>query len=282
MPSQVPARQLFCQLIRQPEARLPLAEAVLCVGWEDQGGGDPRLTIDELDRLAEAVRPRLTGLSEPPRLIAALNRYLFSELGFHGNPQCYDAPDPTDSFLDRVIERRTGLPILLSLLYLEVGWRLGLPLAGLGLPGHFIVSYRGPGAPIYIDPYDGGRLWSHADCLRQIGAFHSQATSEERAQLMAPSGRRAILERILRNLKHTYLARQEFRQALAASDRLLLLNPADVGELRDRGLLRFRLGQIIAALEDLENYAARAPQALDLYDLRAFAHALVEQFAPLN
>jgi regulator of sirC expression with transglutaminase-like and TPR domain len=277
-----PARQLFRQLIRQPEARLPLAELVLCVGWEDQGGGDPRLTIDALDGLAAGASARMEGLSEPRALIAALNSYLFSELGFHGNPHCYDRPDPADSFLDRVVERRTGLPILLSLVYLEVGWRLGLPVAGMGLPGHFMVSYHGPGEPIYIDPYDGGRLWSRAECMRQIAAFHSAATPAERALLMAPSGRRAILERILRNLKHTYLARHEFRPALAASDRLLLLCPADVGELRDHGLLRFRLGQTMAALEDLERYAARAPQARDLYDLRAFAHMLVDKFAPLN
>lgn len=279
---QHPARRLFHSLIRRPDQHVPLAEAAITIAWEDQGGADPRPLLAQLDQLADAARPGVAAAAGPAEQAAALNHVLFGQAGFYGDPRYSEQPDPANSYLDRALERRRGLPIILAIIYLEVGWRLGLPLDGLALPGHFIVRWAAPERDLYIDPFSGGTLWSKADCERQIASFYGRATPELLAMLMRPAGRGAILARVLRNLKQTYLAHGDNTRALAAVERLLLLDASDAGELRDRGLLRFRLGRIYPALADLEEYARRSPAAEDLAQIRGFARELVAKVIKAN
>ncbi|MEI7771366.1 MAG: tetratricopeptide repeat protein [Chloroflexales bacterium] len=276
------ARRLFQYMISQPDQRVPLAEAALLIAWEDRGGSDPRSLLSVLDGFADDLRERVAAMPEPRGRIALLNRYLFDTQGFHGDPHSYDLPDPANSHLDQVLLRRGGLPIMLSLVYMEVGWRLGLPLSGLALPGHFLVRYTAQPHDLYVDPFSSGLLWSQADCERQIGMFHTEVRPDLVRWLMAPPSRGAILSRILRNLKQTYLARNDAQRALACVERLMLLNSGDPGELRDRGLLRFRVGSTYPALEDLERYVRQNPAADDLARIRAFARELLGKVAPLN
>jgi regulator of sirC expression with transglutaminase-like and TPR domain len=276
------ARRIFQRMISQPDQRVPLAEAALLIAWEDRGGVDPRYLLAVLDGFADDLRARMAPISEPRGRVAALNRYLFDEQGFHGDPRSYERPDPANSHLDQVLLRRSGLPIMLSLVYMEVGWRLGLPLSGVALPGHFLVRYSAQPHDLYIDPFSSGSIWSQTDCERQIGMFHAETRPELVRWLMAPPSRGAILARILRNLKQIYLARDDARRALASVERLMLLTSGDPGELRDRGLLRFRVGATYPALEDLERYARQNPAADDLARIRAFAKELLGKVAPLN
>ncbi len=276
------ARQIFTGLIRRPDPLVPLAEAALVLAWEDQGGDDPRAALAELDSFAAAAAPSVCATNDAVAQVRALNDYLFGELGFHGDPDCYRRPDPANSYLDQVLARRTGLPIMLSLIYLEVGWRLGLPLHGLALPGHFIVRLADPAGDIYLDPFGGGAIWSLADCERQIASFYGESGPELTAMIMAPPSRRAILARILRNLKQTHLGHNDAPRALAAVERLLLLDPSDPGELRDRGLLRLRVGRTHAAVEDLERYARENPAATDLAEIKGFVRDLMARVAPNN
>jgi regulator of sirC expression with transglutaminase-like and TPR domain len=251
-----PARTRFRALIRQPEARLNLAEAALCIAWEDQGEGRPAQWLHELDGLAEQAQLRIAGLEQPREMVVALNSYLFGECGFRGNTWQYN--DRANSFLDRVLETRAGLPITLSVVYLEVGWRLGLPVAGVALPGHFLARFGAGADSIFIDPFNRGRLWSHEQCE-------------------AP-----ILARILRNLKNIYAESEEVPAVLAATERIFLLEPDNPQELRDCGLLRARLGQIHRALEDLERYARIAPRAPDLPRIQQQVRALAARAAEGN
>lgn len=274
------ARQHFLQLIRQPDRQIPLAEAALAIAWEDQGGATPLAALDELEQLALRLRVRLPADAEGQ--ISAMRSALFDEGGLYGDPSCYERQEPANSYLDQVLRRRTGLPIMLSLIYLELGWQLGLPVSGLALPGHFLVRWADPDGDRYIDPFRGGALWSRADCERQIATFYGRTTPELIDWLMQPPSRSAILARILRNLKQTHLALGNVRLALAAVERLLLIDGGDAGELRDRGLLRFRAGFTYPALEDLERYARRSPAATDLGQIRAFAHDLIGKLAPRN
>ncbi len=276
-----PARRRFASLIRRPDLHVPLAEAALVVAWEDQGGPYPRTHLDRLDAMARAAAPRLAAVAGGERA-AALSAYLCGELGFRGDPSCYANPDPANSYLDRVIERRTGLPIMLSLIFLEVGWRLGLPMHGVALPGHFIVRLAGPEGDQLIDPFGGGVAWSLADVERQIAGFYGETSPELTSMLMAPPTRATILARILRNLKQAHLARGSNALALATVERLMLLDARDPGELRDRGLLRLREGKINAALEDLERYARQNPAAGDLAEIKGIARDMVERVAPRN
>ena len=146
------ARRRFAELIRRPDPQVPLAEAALALAWEDQGGPDPRAALAQLDSSAAQAQTAVQLATTPQARVAALSAVLFEQLGFHGDPGCYQQPDPANSYLDRVIERRTGLPIMLSLIYLESGWRLGLPLYGLALPGHFLVRLADTTGDLYIDP----------------------------------------------------------------------------------------------------------------------------------
>lgn len=275
-----PARRRFRAIARLPDDRINLAEATLCIAWEDQGDGNPLASLRIIDAMAEAARERVAGRRDSRAIVAALNNYLFEELGFRGNHWNYS--DPANSFLDQVIARRVGLPILLSVLYLEIGWRLRLPVVGLALPGHFLVRYiDAREGDLYIDPFNRGRLWSYAECERQIVSFAGVVDPALVRQIMAPPSPRSILIRILRNLKSAYIQREQFERALAAVERILIL-AFDAGELRDRGLLRARLGQWSGALSDLERYAHLAPQASDLEAIRQRAQALADALAQYN
>jgi regulator of sirC expression with transglutaminase-like and TPR domain len=239
--------------------------------------------LQQLDRMAEMLRPRLAdtaGLDEPRRAVDILNTFLFVEMGFRGNTHDYD--NPNNSFLDQVLATRSGLPITLSVMYMAIGWRLGLPLAGLALPGHFLTRYTSPTGELFIDPFNQGRLWSHEECVRQVQRIYHNAPAPLIEEVMQPPSRQAILVRMLRNLKHTYMQRDAFAQALAAVERILLLLPGNAAEVRDRGLIYSRLGQHHRALEDLEYYASQKPTAPDLPQVQSFARSLAEHMTSGN
>jgi regulator of sirC expression with transglutaminase-like and TPR domain len=274
-----PARSRFCAQIARPDPQLSLADAALCIAWEDRGDGNPDHALAQIDQIAEAARPRVAGLTHPPTIIHTLNSYLFDDLGFRGNTWSYGEPE--NSFLDHAIETRAGLPITLSIIYLEVGWRLGLPVTGVALPGHFIVCYSGD-EPIYIDPFQRGRRWSQTECETQIRLFYGDLSPElVRAVLTAPS-RRAILARVLRNLKGAYVERGDFARAHAAIDRVLLIEPEAAQDLRDRGLLRARLRRDHLALEDLDAYVRMTPRPADIAAIEQHARALTGRIGRLS
>ena len=277
--STVPARQRLVALLRQPEDQLNLAEAALCIAWEDQGVGQLEVALRQLDWIADSVRPRLNEVTESHEIVALLNSYLFDELGFRGNTWSEEA---ANSFLDRALVTHTGLPITLSVIYLEVGWRLGLPVDGVALPGKFLTRYRAPGEEIVIDPFDGGRLWSRSECERQVESAYGGASPTLVEQMMQPPTKHAILARMLRNLKYIYIRDQDLLRALAAIERILLIERNHAQEIRDRGLLRLRLNQMHAALDDLDAYIRLAPNASDLPQLRQFASELAARVSESN
>jgi regulator of sirC expression with transglutaminase-like and TPR domain len=268
-------------MIQRPEEQLDLAEAALCIAWEDQGAGDPQASLRELDAIAAEARPRISGLTRPPNIVGALNGYLFDTLGFRGNTWSYS--DPANSFLDRVLEARAGLPIALSVIYMEIGRRLGLPIVGLALPGHFLARYLAPDiGDVFVDPFNRGRLWSRTECERQVAGVYGSAAPALMDQFMVPPSKRAILARMLRNLKNTYVNGEDFVRALATVERIMLIEPENAQEVRDRGLLRARLGQLHGALEDLDRYARMAPHAADLPQIRDRARAIAARMARGN
>lgn len=168
------------------------------------------------------------------------------------------------------------------MIYLEVGWRLGLPIAGVALPGHFIVRYLAPQGDLFIDPFHQGRLWSIEDCARQVAATYGQASPEVLHHVMAPPSKRAIIARMLRNLKYAYIERNQFERALTAVERITLVEPTNSAEIRDRGLLRARLGYLAGALEDFERYARSVADSAHLLELQQLAQSLAAQAAAGN
>jgi regulator of sirC expression with transglutaminase-like and TPR domain len=243
-------------------ARIPLAEAALWIAAEEYPNLDVEAYVDRLDELAEVTRRAVFPCAAEDRA-ARFNDFLFGELGFAGNTESYD--DPRNSFLNDVIDRRRGIPISLSLVYTEIGTRLGLPVVGVGFPGHFLVKWLAP-AELLVDAFHG-RVISRDECSERLRtSFGPNATLDER--MLAPASPREILTRWLRNLKQNYLARGDFVRALAAVDRIVMIAPDEAAEIRDRGILYHRVECYAAALADFERYLKLAPNDLMAGEIR--------------
>jgi regulator of sirC expression with transglutaminase-like and TPR domain len=235
-----------------------LAPAALLLGRIDYPRLDVSRYLDHLDALGADARARLTfeaAPSDPRDRIATLNSFLFEELGFAGNRDEYE--DPRNSFLNQVLERRTGIPISLAVVYIEVARRAGLRIQGVNFPGHFLLRYtHAPGSrgkDLIIDAFNGGALLSERDCRELLREQVGEDVPFHR-QLLAPARKRQILFRMLGNLKRVYVKLRSFPQARGVTGLMLALEPDSVADLRDRGLLSYHLQDFSAALHDLEMY----------------------------
>lgn len=249
-----PARARFAALIAKPA--IPLAEAALAIAEEEYPRLDPGQTLATLDELAAAVASRLAGPRTTAEALRQLRSVLFEEGGFRGNQEHYY--DPRNSFLNEVVERRLGIPITLSILYIEVASRIGVPVQGVAFPGHFLVKCAAAGREVFIDPFHGGEVLSSDECVARM-----QARGDFDPRQLEAVGARPILARLLHNLKRIYVEAGDDVRALWVVDRLLLLSPDDPAERRDRGLVCARLGHSRVATQDLAFYLAAAPHASD-------------------
>jgi regulator of sirC expression with transglutaminase-like and TPR domain len=273
------ARGRLEDLLAGPDRDLNLAEAALLVAAEEYPDLDVRAYLVRLDEMGVALRDRLEDEPRPERAIMALNRYLFQEQGFHGNvEQYYDA---RNSYLNDVMDRRTGIPITLSTVFMEVAARAGLEVEGVGLPGHFVVRVRTPRMPLLVDPFHGGTLLTEKDCQDRLDRiFDGKIKLEPR--MLRPCRRKDMLERMLRNLKAIYLRDQDKARALRVVDLLVSIQPGSAEDLRDRGILYAALDCYAFAVRDLESYLAMAPGAKDAEELTARLTLLHRQAARLN
>ena len=267
----------FSRLVSGPDASVDLAEASLLIAAGEYPELDVARYLERLDEMGREVRGRL------PRgagaRIECLNGYLFGQEGYRGNAEDYY--DPRNSFLNEVMDRRTGIPITLATVYIEVGRRAGLGVFGVGLPGHFLVGAEGAGRSVLVDPFHGGALLSEADCQKRLDRVF-----EGRVRLgpgmLAPCPRKAILARMLRNLKGIYVKAGDYARALRTIDLLLRLDARSAEDLRDRGLLHAEYGCYGLAAADLEACIALAPAAPESPALRVKAVEMRSKAARLN
>jgi regulator of sirC expression with transglutaminase-like and TPR domain len=249
------ARERFTELVSRQDEAIDLAEAALLIAAEAYPDLDVDAYLLRLQNLAEEARPLVGAARSDDEGIARLNDFLFVLQGFTGNRDRYY--DRRNSFLNEVLERRTGIPITLSLVYTEVGRRLGLPVHGVGFPGHFLVRCAGDEQDIIVDPFSGAVL-SRADCEERLRTAMGADARLEPHHLRAARPKE-ILVRMLNNLKFIELREKEFNAALACSQRILLLDPTNHHELRDRGLLYAQLDCYTAARADLERFLELEP-----------------------
>jgi regulator of sirC expression with transglutaminase-like and TPR domain len=254
------ARQQFYCEVNQPEPQIDLAKAALYIALEEYPTLEVEAYLNALDTMAEDVRDRLPVESYPLRIIQALNHYLFTDLAFSGNAEDYYNPE--NSYLNRVIERRVGIPITLSLIYLELAKRIDFPMVGVGMPGHFLVRPSQGEIEICVDPFNQGEILFVQDCKERIQELFDGNVAFQPEFLDAVS-KKQFLARMLSNLKMIYLNQGQMSQVLAAIDRILLLFPNTPHEQRDRGLIYYQVGRWIEARQDLENYLDNQPQARD-------------------
>jgi regulator of sirC expression with transglutaminase-like and TPR domain len=270
----------FAELVSREQ--FDLAEASLLLAQDAYPEVDVPAYLERLDGIAAAIRRRLAGDAFAEQKVLALNYYLFNELRYSGNVDDYY--DPRNSYLNEVMERRTGIPITLSIVYLEIGKRIGLNLKGVSFPGHFLVKLSVKRGELVLDPFTGGEAQSEAD-LRQRLAQVLPAGQAERAKLeqyLEPATPRQIIARVLRNLKNIYTQARKLEQALAVMHRMLLVVPESAEELRDRGLLYQQLECFRPALSDLQNYLRRRPEAPDATEIHGKIVELKQAATKLN
>ena len=248
-------RERFVELARAPEESIDLGEAALLIAAEAYPNLDVPAYLQRLDALAQEARSLVQSAQSGPERIARLNHFMFVEKGFTGNQKRYY--DRRNSFLNEVLDRHTGIPLTLALVYMEVARRLRLPVQGVGFPGHFLAKYVGD-EEIIIDAFFGEVL-TEAECHERLQSVLGPDTRFDRRYLRAATPKE-ILVRMLSNLKQIHITAEEFEAALSCSERILLLTPEAPQELRDRGLLYQKLECFGAALTDLERFLQLAPQ----------------------
>jgi regulator of sirC expression with transglutaminase-like and TPR domain len=237
-----------------------LAAAALVIARIEYPRLDPERYLGQLDAMGDAARRAIertivaTGDNSTLTLIRGVNDYMFEQQHFAGNRDRYE--DPRNSCLNEVLDRRTGIPITLSVVYMEVARRAGLQIDGVNFPGHFLVrcpevSGRNSNGLI-IDPFHGGALLSEYDC--RLLLQHVDGDVAFNKSLLAPATRLQIIVRMLLNLKRLYVHMRSFPQARDVTELLLAMTPSALSELRDRGLLAYHLNDVTGALRDLQTY----------------------------
>ncbi|MBI4590936.1 MAG: tetratricopeptide repeat protein [Candidatus Rokubacteria bacterium] len=234
--------------------------------------------LDRLDRLA--AQTKAAGWERDPlRRLHRLREFLFEEQGFRGNAEPYY--DPRNSFLNDVLDRRLGIPITLSLVLIEVGRRLGLAIHGIGLPAHFIVGFQTQDGCVLLDPFSGGAMLTPEACQEVVSRALGRPV-ELQDQHFVPVTKRQFLVRMLNNLKAIYFQQEAWDKALGVVERLVLLDPENSCETRDRGVVLLKLGELRRAAQDWETYLGQRPEAPDAESVRSRLRRVRQALAALN
>jgi regulator of sirC expression with transglutaminase-like and TPR domain len=271
------ARQRFREITGRPDPALDLVEASLVIALEDEPGLDIDRYLEQVNDWTDAVRERLEGSREIDRIVDSINRLLFQEEGFRGEDEDYY--DPRSALLNATLDTHAGLPITLSILYIEISRRVGVEVSGVSLPGRFLVKFSGEFGQLVIDPFDGGRVLSSPELQKLLDDVYGGGVRLREHHLRSFSSRE-ILARELAHLKSAYLARHDLPRAAASIDRLLILDANDPYELRDRAALAVQMHAYREAIDCFERYLAIRPLADDLSRIReqiAWLRAWLEQ-----
>lgn len=246
----------FYQDIQGLDSELNLARVALWIAQAEYSALDIEEYLAALDTMAEELKERLPDAPYPLKILKAINHYLFQDLGFCGNTNHYY--DPRNSFLNEVIDRRVGIPITLSLIYLEVAKRIDFPMVGIGMPGHFLIRPDFPECEMFVDPFHQGEILFPEDCQLRLEQLYAKAVPMQ-PDFLDPVSSRQILIRLLTNLKTIYLQHSDPIRCLGIIEKILLLTPNAFLEWRDHGLLCYQLGRLPEAKYDLETFFSHLP-----------------------
>jgi regulator of sirC expression with transglutaminase-like and TPR domain len=265
--------EAFAEAVRRRDESIDLARCCLMIAQDAYPALELERYMGEIERMAFRLRGRVAPSDPAEERILALNELLFAELGYCGNVDDYY--DPRNSYLNDVLERRIGIPITLSVLYLELGRRVGLALEGVSFPGHFLVRVRMQAGTFVLDPFAGGTPQSESDLRERLQRVIPEGVAADVPvaqlpldQFLEPASKRQILARVLRNLKAIHQRADRPQALLAVLNRMLVLAPDSGTELRDRGYVYQRLECWQPALKDLTGYLEREPDAADLDEVR--------------
>ena len=255
-----------------PKGRLDCAALELAT--IDTPDLEPGPWLDRLNELASQLGDRMRNFNDGRDFVETAQRFLFGELGFHGNEE--DFFDPRNSCLNQVLERRVGIPITLSVMYMEIARRLAMPVFGISLPRHFIIEFDDGNYSTYIDPYHGGRTITSEECFALARAKVADPV------LLRRASKKEIAIRMLQNLRGVYLRRQDWARAVLTLDLLLIGAPELPGWYKQRGLLNLELKRLQAARRDLERYLTLDPAAADRDEIRRQIQAIHAWLGKVN
>lgn len=250
----------FYREIDRPDEEIDLAKTALCFAIAEYPDLRVQNYLEVLDAIAIEIEFHLPTERYPLKVIQTINNYLFDFLHFKGNQKNYY--DPENSFLNRVIERHTGIPISLAVVYLAIAQRLDFPMVGIGMPGHFLIRPEFEDAGIFIDAFNGGEILFEEDCQQKLNETYQQQVKLD-PQWLVPVSNKQILARMLDNLKFIYLHQREIDKALSIISGILKIFPQRVTEIRDRGLLYYQINRWSEAIIDLEYFLKVSPDSED-------------------
>jgi regulator of sirC expression with transglutaminase-like and TPR domain len=265
----------FYQEINQPDQQIDLAKASLYYAKAEYPDLDVQKYLDFLKAIATAIKSQLTTAAYPLKVIQAINFELFDGLGFQGNNKDYYNPD--NSFLNQVIERRVGIPISLSVIYLSVAQRMDFPMVGIGMPGHFLIRPNFDDVGVFVDAFNRGEILFKQDCQKKLSRMYQQPV-ELNPNWLAPVSNKQILARMLNNLKFIYLHQREINKALSTMSGIIQLFPHNAPEIRDRGLLYYQTNRWQEAAVDLEYFLKIAPHNEDTETIKLLLDKINQVF----
>ncbi|MSQ31773.1 MAG: tetratricopeptide repeat protein [Dehalococcoidia bacterium] len=266
-------RDLFTDMLSRRDGDIELDTASLLIAKEEYPELNVGDYLDRLDSMADEIKSRLSADYNPTEVVETINEYLFINQGFSGNQQSYY--DPKNSYLSDVLDRKTGIPITLSIIYMEIGRRLGFKLQGLGMPGHFILGYRLEDELKLLDPYNAGAPVTVEQCQERVKTMTNGGPF--RSEFLRPMEKRQIIWRMLNNLKGIYVRASDFKKAVSIVDRMMLITPKSPVLMRDRGVMKYRMETLTGATEDLEHYLKLSPNAWDTTEVKQLISVIWER-----
>jgi regulator of sirC expression with transglutaminase-like and TPR domain len=258
---------------------IPLARGALLIAKEEYPDLDIEMYLNQLAALAREAEPAVRAGANTVEKVQILSEFLFNRKGFEGNREQFG--DPRNSFLNDVIERRLGIPITLSVVYIEVGRRLGLNLFGVSFPTHFLVKAVDERGELIIDPFNSGSILSLDEIRARLTQIYRQPVDVQ-PDMLESVGARQILARMLRNLKNIYASGADWARALSALDRILTLEPRSIEELLERAALYERLECFSASLDDFQSFLTQAPEHPAADTAREAVVRLMRQVSRIN
>ena len=272
-------KEALAKELEKPELEIDLLYATLLISQYLTQPFRFSVYLNLFDEMAASIQPAIQSADTDQDIINIFNNYLFNELKFSGNNTNYYHPG--NSFLNNVLDLRTGIPLSLSIIYLEIGWRLGLPVVGIGLPGHFMVGYKRQTDTVYIDVFNQGKILTESDCMDLCHVPEADRLPF-RKEYLKPALKSTMLLRLLVNLKQIYVTLETWQTAYKTVDLILVVKPNQSSELRDRGLIAYRLGYLQDAVFDIKQYLLITPNSPDSTWLKRHLEIMEARLLRLN
>ena len=266
------------ELAQLENDQIDLAKGALLIAKDAYADLDIEMYLQRLNQMAEELQSQIGNAADTSDQINHLNRYLFEVQGFAGSSQehYYDA---RNSYLNEVLERKTGIPITLSIVYMEIGKRIGLPLVGVGFPGHFIVKHRDLEA--VIDPFERGQILSDEDLSERLTRIFRESMPIHPRFLQAVTNKE-ILARMLRNLRQIHFRKEEHEKAVNVGEQITWLAPQSAQDYRDLGYLYYQVNAYGKSLAAFNTYLRLSDDPPDREEISRNIRVLTQQIAKLN